>query len=77
VSVIGRLDEQVDAVLIAPLKRGGGQKTGTTQQEQDSKESDTAESSSQTSTPAKAIGSKVLKDGPSTARRDRLPVWLL
>lgn len=76
-SVIGRLDEQVDAVLIAPLKKGGGQKSGTTPQERDSKGNDIAESSSQTSTPTEAVGGKVSEDGPSTDGRDRLPVWLL
>ncbi|HYY57604.1 MAG TPA: hypothetical protein VE842_09755 [Pyrinomonadaceae bacterium] len=76
-SVIGRLDDQVNAVLIAPLKKGRGQKTETPQPQQDSKENDIAEASSETSTPAEAIGGKVSEDGPSTDGRDRLPVWLL
>ena len=78
-SVIGRLDDQVDAVLIAPLKKGSGRKTGTPPQppQQDAKENEIAESSSRAYGPTETGGGKASENEPPTARRDRLPVWLL
>jgi hypothetical protein len=72
-SVIGRLDEQVDDVLIAPLNKRTRQHSapGTTQAEP---VKDSAEAPSPAETPA-ATDDRITGD---VARgRDELPVWLL
>jgi hypothetical protein len=66
-SVIGRLDEQVDAVLIAPLARKGEKDASTAQPHENTSRSQTA-----TGTTRETEDSN---DTP--ARRDELPVWLL
>ena len=71
-SVIGRLDEQVDAVLITPLGKRDGQKISDTAPVE--RAPDTAESSAQKGTPAPS-DKEVSEHEPSC--RDELPVWLL
>ena len=68
-SVIGRLDEQVDAVLIAPLNRNRPPQTAAQKQPSD-------EQASQSPT-----GLQTPEDDESSqnerAEREGLPVWLL
>ncbi len=69
-SVIGRLDEQVDAVLIAPLARKG---------EGQAPQRCAAEPHENIEQPRTATRTEgETEDAESTrARRDELPVWLL
>jgi hypothetical protein len=72
-SVIGRLDEQVDAALIAPLRKRTRQDSApnTTQAEP-------AKDSTEAPSPAKipaASDDRITGDGARV--RDELPVWLL
>jgi hypothetical protein len=71
-SVIGRLDEQTEAVLITPL--GKRSRTGSGPQAQDERPHDGAESSSDTKrrTPGDAESSE-----DDSKRPGELPVWLL
>ena len=64
-SVIGRLDEQVDAVLIAPLKRKGEPAEGEREQKRAR-----AEQVEQTPRAPR-------KQGKEQTAADELPVWLL
>ena len=67
--VIGRLDEQVDAVLIKPLERRG----------EPERNSVAARSNENIERPQSAIQTALEKDAQPDARADReeLPVWLL
>lgn len=62
-SVIGRLDEQVDKVLISPLAG---------KNEQETSEQDNDSDASRAATPTKSDSLK-----KRNAERDTLPVWLL
>jgi hypothetical protein len=69
-SVIGRLDEQVDAVLIKPLERGG----------EPARDGDGAASSNENiERPQSAIQTALEKQSTGSAHDERaeLPVWLL
>ena len=68
-SVIGRLDEQVDAVLITPLAR----------REEPRRDADDARSNENIARPPSAIQtvSKIGAQEKRPARREELPVWLL
>jgi hypothetical protein len=68
-SVIGRLDEQVDAVLIAPLARKGEGQARTSAAEPH-------ENIEQPRTATRTESEKEDSDN-RRARHDELPVWLL
>ncbi len=65
-AVIGRLDEQVDDVMIKPLSKRGETKVADTEQ------GDQNKSITQIDTQPKVEGS-----GNSVREKDELPVWLL
>jgi hypothetical protein len=67
--VIGKLDNQVDAVLIAPLDRN---RPRTTEAREQTSTEHTAPSGPGIQTPEDADGSQNTR-----ARREELPVWLL
>lgn len=68
-SVIGRLDEQVDAILISPLARKGEPQTPL-------KDSQAQPAPAQT-IPVTSTPDKVESSGNQRHAGDELPVWLL
>jgi hypothetical protein len=72
-SVIGRLDEQVDRILISPLKKRDWQKPAPATAH-DERANDQAESSNHTR-PTASSDNQPATDEPRA--RDQLPVWLL
>jgi hypothetical protein len=73
-SVIGRLDEQVDAILIAPLKKRGERKEET-EAATDTQTPDRAEPSAPKQ---QSVPGRVGKSSEHRQREaDTLPVWLL
>ena len=69
-TVIGRLDEQVDAVLIAPLKRKPGAVETTEHKEQVETEVDGERA-------APSARARRTEAGAHQRAEDELPVWLL
>ncbi|HEX8494381.1 MAG TPA: hypothetical protein VF658_16165 [Pyrinomonadaceae bacterium] len=72
-AVIGRLDDQVDSVLIAPLDRNR-RGTAEAQEEEQQQPENRQPASSQMSAPA-SDETKDLQN--EQAEREELPVWLL
>jgi hypothetical protein len=72
-SVIGRLDEQVDAVLIAPLKKRGEKTPDETTPPLLRSPARNAPSSVK---PRRAPANDRMSE-PESPKRDELPVWLL
>ncbi len=73
-SVIGRLDEQVNAVLITPLEKRGERKEDATTQDARAHERPmpTAETKGQ-----EPGGDNMMSEQETPARPRELPVWLL
>ena len=71
-SVIGRLDEQTDAVLIAPLARKGAQET----HDDDAAAARSHENTSQPRTATEVTSETEVSQG-ARGGREELPVWLL
>ena len=72
-SVIGRLDEQVDAVLITPFKKRGQHKEDDAAQ--GARSADRTDSSSETK--RQAAGADKMSEHETPPLRDEVPVWLL
>ena len=67
--VIGRLDGQVDEVIISPISRR--------RREEESPPAQRNEDTSEPSAPADRAPSQTPTEGESSADADELPVWLL
>lgn len=74
-SVIGRLDEQVNAVLITPLEKRGALKEDETAQ--GTRTNERPASSSEIKGQEPGGEDKKMSEQETTARPHELPVWLL
>lgn len=70
-SVIGRLDDQVDAVLIEPLKRSGQRKAESPAEVNDKERAPSSHSEAQAPDELESPRSE------RAVRAEELPVWLL
>lgn len=73
-SVIGRLDQQVEAVLITPLKKRGQHKEDEARQDTE-RSAERTRSSSETN--RQSAGGDKQSEQETPPLRDELPVWLL
>jgi hypothetical protein len=71
-SVIGRLDDQTNAILITPLEKRSRRNPAPEAQDESAPADSTEHSHTNVRTPDKERSS-----GDERARREQLPVWLL
>jgi hypothetical protein len=75
-SVIGRLDDQVDALIISPLKKRGAQQTKEEATPQQEATETTAQANGVASVKSRAAKGRRHSEQESSASGE-LPVWLL
>ena len=75
-SVIGRLDEQVEAIIIAPVAEKGKQRNET-QQSQDEDKPVRSHTPTQSRSETERVSDDQERAANNRAQENELPVWLL